>query len=305
MLKQRKEKSIECEQAAKLAVQKEQEEQATQSFTPYWNSPMIDNEKVEYLEKSSKAITPVLPTEEPEYSLSMGDGHFSTILEMKSDELIKSSVENLVQIPSEYEVTPDNESECNVTVNDGSSPIFTTFSNPLFHCNNDFTSSDGESLSNEDVSMENFKIYSNPLFDDEEIISNKINPHYFNAESNLIESLPNQDTLFDSSPKFDYLEEFSGELMPTSIINEERIKREHEKYICLMEKLLTINSFLRPLENFHANTIIKTLATSPILVQDSDSLREEIDIFTDTDNLMPPGIKSDDYDSEEDIYFLE
>ncbi|GKF62181.1 hypothetical protein Tco_0182235, partial [Tanacetum coccineum] len=60
---------------------------------------------------------------------------------------------------------------------------------------------------------EKFKIYSNPLFDDEEIISTKIDSHYFNAESNLIESLLNRDTLIDSSPKFDFnLEEFSGEL---------------------------------------------------------------------------------------------
>nr|GEX88680.1 reverse transcriptase domain-containing protein [Tanacetum cinerariifolium] len=132
-----------------------------------------------------------------------------------------------------------------------------------------------------------------------------VDPHYFNAESDLIESLSNRDTLFDSSPKFDYLEEFSGELMPASIINEERIKREHAEYMSLMEKLLTINSFPRPLENFHANTIIETLPTSPIPVGDSDFLREEINIFTSTDDLIPLGIKSDDYDSERDIYFLE
>nr|GEV97288.1 hypothetical protein [Tanacetum cinerariifolium]GEV97874.1 hypothetical protein [Tanacetum cinerariifolium] len=118
---------------------------------------------------------------------------------------------------------------------------------------------------------------------------------------NLV-SIPN--TLFDSSPKFDYLKEFSGELMPTSIINEERIKRAHEEYIILMEKLLAINSFPRPLENFHANTIIETLPTSPIPIEDSDSLREEIDIFTGTDDLMPPGIESDDYDTEGGIHFL-
>nr|GEU75475.1 hypothetical protein [Tanacetum cinerariifolium] len=231
--------------------------------------------------------------------------HLSTILETKSDEVIKSSVKNLVQIPSEYEVTFDNESECDVPIKDESSPIFTTFSNPLFDCHDDFTSSDDELLSKEDVLMENYKIYLNPLFDDEEINSNKIDPHYFNAESNLIKSLSNRDTLFDSSPKFDYLEEFSGELMPTSIINEEHIKREHEEYISLMEKLLTINSFPCPLENFHANTIIETLPTSHIPVEDSDSIREEIDIFTGMNDLMPPGIKSDDYDSEGDIHFLE
>nr|GEX93638.1 hypothetical protein [Tanacetum cinerariifolium] len=224
------------------------------------------------------AITTVLPIKEPEYSLSMGYKHLSTNPETESDEVIKSSVKNLVQIPIEYEVTSNNESECDVPVKDDSSPIFTTFSNPLFDCNDDFTSSDDELISKEDVPMENFKICSNPLFDDEEISSNKIDPHYFNVESNLIESLSNQNTLFDSSPKFDYLEEFSGELMPTSIINEERIKR--------------------------ANTIIETLPTSPISVEDSDSLREEIDIFTGTDDLMPPGIESDDYNSERDIHFL-
>nr|GEX97045.1 hypothetical protein [Tanacetum cinerariifolium] len=276
------------------------------SICPSWNRPTFYNNDEEHfiqykecLENSSNAITTVLPTKEPEFSLSIGDEHLSTILKMESDEVIKFSVKNLVQIPSEYEVTSDNESDCDVPVKDESSPIFTTFSNPTFDYNDDFTSSDDELLFKEDVLMENFKIYQNLLFDDEEINSNKIDPHY------LIESLSNRDTLFDSSPKFEYLKEFSGELMPTSIINEERIKREHKEYISLMEKLLTINSFPHLLENFHANTIIETLPTSPIPVEDSDSLWEEIDIFTSTDDFMPPGIESDDYDSEGDIYFLE
>nr|GEU84375.1 hypothetical protein [Tanacetum cinerariifolium] len=172
-------------------------------------------------QNSSNAIITVLPTEKPEYSLSMGDEHLSTIPETESDEVIKSSVKNLVPIPSEYEVTSDNESECDVPVKDESSPIFKTFSNPIFDDNDDFTSSDDEPLSVEDVQMEDFKVYSNPLFDDEEINSDEIDPHYFNAESDLIESLSNRDTLFDFSPKFDYLEKFSGELMLTSIIDEE------------------------------------------------------------------------------------
>nr|GEV08854.1 hypothetical protein [Tanacetum cinerariifolium] len=156
------------------------------------------------------ANTSVLPTEEPNNSLSIGDAHHSTTPKTESDDVLKSSVENLVPFPSEFEVTFDNESECDVPVCDD----FRTFSNHLFDCNNDFTSSDDKSLSNEDVPMENFKIYSNSLFDDEEIISTKLDPHHFNAESDLIESLLNQDTLIDSSPKFDYfLEEFSGELV--------------------------------------------------------------------------------------------
>nr|GFA14816.1 hypothetical protein [Tanacetum cinerariifolium] len=219
------------EQAANLAVQQEQEEQAAQK-------------------NSSIAITTVLSTKEPEYSFSMGDKHLSTIPETKSEEVIKFSVKNLVPIPSEYEVTFDDESECDVPIKDESSLVFTTFSNPIFDDNDDFTFSDDESLFDEDVSKENFKSHSNPLFDDEEIISSKIDPHHF-VESDLIESFLNRDTLFDSSPKLDYLEEFSGELMPTSIID------------------------------------------------------KEIDIFTGTDDLMPPCIESDGYDSGGDIHIFE
>nr|GFD62620.1 hypothetical protein [Tanacetum cinerariifolium] len=49
------------------------------------------------------AITPILSPEEPIDSLSMGDGHHDTILATESDEVIKSSVEDLVPIPSEFE----------------------------------------------------------------------------------------------------------------------------------------------------------------------------------------------------------
>ncbi|GJZ04674.1 hypothetical protein Tco_0537949 [Tanacetum coccineum] len=170
---------------------------------------------------------------------------------------------------------------------------------------------DDESLSDEDVPMENFKIYSNPLFDDEEIISPKIDPHYFNAESNLIESLLNRDILIDSSPKFDYLlEEFSGELahidpIPPGI---EKADFDLEEEIRLVENLLYDNSSPRPPEELNleiADTILESLSPSPILVEDSDSHLEEIDLFLATNDSMPPGIEDDDYDSEGDIRFLE
>nr|GEU91644.1 hypothetical protein [Tanacetum cinerariifolium] len=126
---------------------------------------------------SVHAIAPILPNEEPKYSLSMGYGHLNTTPEIDSDEVTESSAKNLVPIPSEYEVTSDDESECDVPDKDDSSPVFTTFSNPLFNYNDAFTSSDDESLPDEDVPTEEFKIYSNPLFDDEEINSDKIDPH--------------------------------------------------------------------------------------------------------------------------------
>nr|GEX04753.1 uncharacterized mitochondrial protein AtMg00810-like [Tanacetum cinerariifolium] len=65
--------------------------------------------EAEYVDATINAIASVLPTEEPKYSLSMEDEHLSTILETESDEVIKSSVENLVSILSEFKVTSDNE----------------------------------------------------------------------------------------------------------------------------------------------------------------------------------------------------
>ncbi|GKE73397.1 hypothetical protein Tco_1535438 [Tanacetum coccineum] len=177
--------------------------------------------------------------------------------------------------------------------------------------NDDFTSSDDESLSDEDVPKENFKIYSNPLFDDEEIISTKIDPHSFNAESNLIEFLLNRDILIDSSHKFDYLlEEFSGEFahidpIPPGI---EKADFDLEEEIRLGENLLYDNSSPRPPKELNleiADIILDSLSPSPILVTDSDSLMEEIDLFLASDDLIPPGIENDDYDSEWDIRFLE
>ncbi|GJX48743.1 hypothetical protein Tco_0273933 [Tanacetum coccineum] len=121
----------------------------------------------------------------PEDSLIMGNEELNTIPEKESDEFIKSSVEDLVLIPSESEDTSASDSECDLPSCDDFSPINVyeekpvTFSNPLLDSNDDFTSSDDESLSNEDVSEVNVKSYSNPLFEfDDEYISSDVNPFF-------------------------------------------------------------------------------------------------------------------------------
>ncbi|GKA66678.1 hypothetical protein Tco_0766486 [Tanacetum coccineum] len=198
------------------------------------------------------AITPEFTITD---SLSMGDEHLSTIPETESDELIKSSVENLVPTPSEPEDL----------------------------------SNDDESFSDEDVSKENFKIYSNPLFD-EEIISNILTVSY---------------------PKIDYLlEEFSGELTHINLIPPgiNKANFDPEEEIRLIEELLYDNSSPQPSEesNFKiSDATIESFSPSPIPVEDSDFLMEEIDLFLNPDDSIPQGIKDDDYDSEGDILFLE
>ncbi|GJW46696.1 hypothetical protein Tco_0078342 [Tanacetum coccineum] len=71
--------------------------------TPSWNRPIVYYDDDDDDEKYTIAITPDLSTEKPDNSLSMGDEHLDTIPETESDEVIKSSVENLVPILSESE----------------------------------------------------------------------------------------------------------------------------------------------------------------------------------------------------------
>nr|GEW43275.1 hypothetical protein [Tanacetum cinerariifolium] len=214
----------------------------------------------------------------------MGYEHPNTTPETESDKIIKFDVEELVPIPREYDVTSENESESNEPVKDDSS-AFTTSTNPLFNDSDDVTSNDKESI--QDIPIEESKVHSNSLFDNDEINSNELESH---VESNFVESLSSRDSL-----KFDHLEELFGPL----IAEEERIRREHAEYISLMEKLITINPCPRPTVN--ANSIIESIPSSLIPVQDNDSQWEEIDIVTNTDELLPPGFENNDSEEEIDV----
>nr|GEW16103.1 hypothetical protein [Tanacetum cinerariifolium] len=163
------------------------------------------------------------------------------------------------------------------------------------------------SLHNEDFSE---KIFSNPLFE-EEIISIKKNQHHFNAESDLVESMLNHDSsIISSSSKIDsLLDEFAGELTFLKSIPPGVDKTDcHPKNdIRLSQRLLYDNSSPRPPEEFNSensNDKIESFSPSPIPNKDSDYFMEEIDLFLNLDDPMPPSIE-DDEDSEGDILFLE
>nr|GEX37797.1 hypothetical protein [Tanacetum cinerariifolium] len=132
------------------------EELAEYVNSPSWNYPIIfydDDEDYsiqyrEYLEKFPDAVTTVLPTEEPEYSLSMGYEHLNTTPETESDEIIKSGVEKLVPIPRENEVTSEDKNECDVTDFEDSSTfdVCEDHSEILSDSNNDDISSDDDAF---------------------------------------------------------------------------------------------------------------------------------------------------------------
>ncbi|GJU33135.1 hypothetical protein Tco_1176724 [Tanacetum coccineum] len=176
-----------------------------------------------------------------------------------------------------------------------------TFSNPLFDLNDDFTSSDGESLFDEDVPEDNVKIYSNPLFEfNDEYISSDVNPLFdevledIESEDSYVSKLDepdllvtpfsklNEDECFDPGGDF-VLEEIEACLTSDSIppgIDDDDFDPEGD--ILLLEKLLNDDPSapLSPKElNFEDLKVIKS------------------DVSTD--------FEDDYYNSEGDIIYLE
>nr|GEV54025.1 hypothetical protein [Tanacetum cinerariifolium] len=232
----------------------------------------------EYLENSSNAIAPVLPTEEPEYSLSMGYEHLSSIPETKSDEVIKSSVKNLVQILREYEVTSDNETECDVPVCEDSFDVLKDPPEILSDSNNDDTSSDDDALkdieyveASELVSLEEENCSSFPIFEKSD-----------NSLSYSDNSLPESETFSDHTE-----ETRSGST--TAHANNSLL--EYDSFCFEIE-----------LDQGRLTSIVKKDISDN---STNDPLLEEVDLFLASDNSIPPGIENFDYDSEGDIYFLE
>nr|GEZ83272.1 hypothetical protein [Tanacetum cinerariifolium] len=133
-----------------IDVQNIHEELAEYINTPGWNRPAFydddDDDDMDY----TIAITPVLSTEEPVDSLSMGDDHLDTILATESDELIKSSVENLVSILSESEGIPDTMCDVDLVSNPTLLEAKDHFEIAL-NSNDDISSSVDDSLYKENI----------------------------------------------------------------------------------------------------------------------------------------------------------
>nr|GFB19220.1 hypothetical protein [Tanacetum cinerariifolium] len=81
----------------------------------------------------------------------MEDEHLDTIPATESDEFIKSSVENLIPIPSESEGIPDH--MCDVPSIDNSPPLDVSKDQieDFFESNEEFSSTDDDSLSFENI----------------------------------------------------------------------------------------------------------------------------------------------------------
>nr|GEW61574.1 hypothetical protein [Tanacetum cinerariifolium] len=150
-----------CELACQIIQKKQEdkrieEEQAVNA--QYWKIPACCDDDDDY----NSTITSVLSIEEPVDSLSMGDEHIDTIPATKSNEVIKSSVENLVPIPSKFEGIPDT--MCDVHLVNNPTPLKAKDHFEIaLNSNDDISSSDDDFLYKENIEYVEASPYDSEL----------------------------------------------------------------------------------------------------------------------------------------------
>ncbi|GJX57554.1 hypothetical protein Tco_0287451 [Tanacetum coccineum] len=219
---------------------------------------------------TSKAITPDLPIEEPDNSLNMGDEHLDTIPATESDEVIKSSVENLVPIPSEFEGISDDTSDV------------PNCDNNRVNVEIDFV----ESLINRDTSI----VHSSKIDPILEEFAGEL-AHIAPIPPGIVEADfdPNDDTssdddslenieYVDASPsyiEYDIFEEVNDVEQEEKEFDLEDILQIQD--VIIREKLLKISRLISNIESLKDNPI-------PIPVTDSDSSET---FLSHSDNSLP------------------
>ncbi|GJW46383.1 hypothetical protein Tco_0078029 [Tanacetum coccineum] len=219
---------------------------------------------------TSKAITPDLPIEEPDNSLSMGDEHLDTT----------SSIENLVPIPSEFEGISDDTSD-------------------VPNCDNNRINVESdlvESLINRDTSID----YSSKIDPILEEFAGKL-AHIAPIPPGIVEADfdPNDDTS-SNDDSFEYIEYVDATTSYSELVND--VDQEEKEFdledifqiqdVILREKLLNVHRLISNIESLEVNStldhVLESPSPFPIPVSDSDSFLEKSDTpFSYLDNSLP------------------
>ncbi|GJW94172.1 hypothetical protein Tco_0173844 [Tanacetum coccineum] len=231
----------------------------------------------EYLKKFS--------SKELDNSLNMGDEHLDTIPATESDEVIKSSVENLVPIPSEFEGISDDTSDV------------PNCDNNRVNVEIDFL----ESLINRDTSI----VHSSKIDPILEDFAGEL-AHIAPILPGIVEADfdPNDDTSSDDDDFEDV------EYVSLEEVNDDQEEKEFDlddifqiQDVILREKLLNVHRLITNIESLKNNPtpdrVLESPSPFPIPVVDSDSIFEESDTsLSHLDNSLPEFETSSDHTEE-------
>nr|GEZ25118.1 hypothetical protein [Tanacetum cinerariifolium] len=280
---------------------------------------------------SVHAIAPILSTKEPEYSPSIGYEHPNITLEMESDKIIKSGVEELVPIPSENMVTSEDKKECDMLVCENS-PICDDHSEIFSDSNND------DDISSDDDAFEDIEYVEALLLDPEIDSVEEENVVYHEEEEVDLEDIfqiqdivlrekllsinclianikslnenPTPNRVLNSSVSFLISEESDNSLSDNfspefkTYCDHTKDTRNGSTTTHADNSFPEYDSFCFEIES-DQERLISVLKNDIYHDSSNDPLLEEADLFLDSDNSIPPGIENIGYDLEGDIHFLE
>nr|GFB32844.1 hypothetical protein [Tanacetum cinerariifolium] len=194
--------------------------------------------------------------------------HLSITPEIESDEVTESNAENLLPIPSEYEVALEDKRECTV-------PISENFPDCDNHSSTFFDSKIDDDISVYDKSFEDIEYEENGVEEE-----NVVQREEEESDNSLLDNF---------SPEF---ETFCDHTEETRSGN-----TTHANY-----SLLEYDSFCFEIEPDQERLI--NLVENDNSYSSNDPLLEEVGLFL-SDDSIPPGIENFVDDPEGDIHFLE
>nr|GEZ99436.1 hypothetical protein [Tanacetum cinerariifolium] len=217
-----------CEMACQVVQKKLEEKQIEEeraAKAKYWKLPVCyndddDEERSDSLDDNiisgfppSFAITPdepVLSTEEPDNSLSMRDEHLDTILATESDQFIKSSVETLILIPSQFEGIPEH--VCDVPSHDNYPPLDVSKDQikDFSESTKEFSSINDDSFSIDDIDYIEASPPHPELVSSEvmEIVKPEVEPNSRDFTKDVVENISptNEPQVFNTLPTYPTLQ---------------------------------------------------------------------------------------------------
>nr|GEV32929.1 hypothetical protein [Tanacetum cinerariifolium] len=250
------------------------------------------------------AITPVLSAEEPVDSLIMEDEHLDTIPAMKSDKVIKSSVEDLVPIPSESDgISYDT---CDLPFCDNSPPldVLNNYFEIFSDFNDDCTLSDDDSFEDIDyvkASPPDSKPVSLEEVKDEIIRVKLLNVNLLIAKIESLNDNPTPDRVLKSASPFPIPVE-------DTIIRKRRVVAVPLLMLIILPKYDSFLFKIEPDQGELTSVVMEdnlgeprvhvdnVLPTHPTLMLDSDFIPFDDSLGSDLEVSFPSGTRNKIFD---------
>nr|GEY96707.1 hypothetical protein [Tanacetum cinerariifolium] len=241
---------------------------------------------------SIHAVAPILSIEEPEHSLSMGYEHLSITPETESDEVTESNVENLLPIPSECEVTLEDE-----IYDDNFKDIEyveALLSDPEIDNveEENVVQQEEEEVDLEDISQIQDVVLRAKLLSITRLISNIESLNDNSTPDCVLNSFESDNSLSDNFlPEFKTFYDHSKETRSGNTTHADNSLPEYDSFCFEIE----------PDQERLINLVKNDIPDDSL----TNSLLEEANLFLASDNSIPPCIENFANDSKGDYRFLE